>query len=197
MRYSEQRFRRALALVRMLVGTIFICSGYEKLFDAMFFENGFMQRMAFWQTAVAPWYAWVWQILMEHTHRWAAFFGTVELFIGVALLLGLVTRPACLVAMLYIVHRFALSWYPVDMEFALWKFLEIHVEQFALLSLFWLLAIGHAGDVWGMGAIYHRFRVRLLPAQLRQRQPSYFEEEQASADHAADNAVEKVEQRSA
>lgn len=175
MRYSEKRLRRALSLVRMTVGLVYVCYGYEKLFDPSFFQNGFMQRLSYWQTSVAPWYAWVWQMLAGHPGRWAVFFGTVEMFLGVALLFGLATRPACLVGMLYMLHRLALSWYPDDTPFLFWRFLELHFEQVAVFGLFLLMGFGHAGDVWGLGAIYHRVRVRLRPLRKTYSQYGQFE----------------------
>ena len=165
MKYSERRLRRALALVRMTVGFVFVCYGSEKLFDDTFFQNGFLQRLSYSQTTVAPWYAGVWQTLAGHPGRWAVFFGTVEMFLGVALLLGLATRPACAVGVVYMLHRFALGWYPDDSPFELWRFLELHLEQIAMMGLFLLMIVGHAGDVWGMGAIYHRVRLRLRPVR--------------------------------
>jgi uncharacterized membrane protein YphA (DoxX/SURF4 family) len=177
MRYSERRLRRVLALTRMTVGLVYVCYGYEKLFDASFFENGFLQRLSYWQTTVAPWYAWVWQMLATHPSRWAVFFGTVEMFLGVALLLGLATRPACALGILYTLHRFALGWYPDD-AFEMWRFLELHLEQIAMMGLFLLMIVGHAGDVWGLGAIYHRVRLRLRPVRKTYEQFGEFEAEE-------------------
>jgi len=177
MKYSEKRLRRALALFRILLGFVYLCYGYEKLFDPLFFENGFMQRLSYWQTSVAPGYTWVWQMLATHPSRWAVFFGTLEMFLGVALLLGLATRPACLVGMAYMVHFMALSWYPDDSPFLFWRFLEVHLGQMALFGVFLFMGLGHAGDIWGLGAIYHRMRVRLRPARRTYPQNSFFESE--------------------
>ena len=174
MKYSEKRLRRALALFRILFGCVYLCYGYEKLFDPIFFENGFMQRLSYWETSVAPGYTWVWQILATHPSRWAVFFGTVEMFLGVALLLGLATRPACLVGMAYTLHFFALTWYPDDTPFYFWRFLELHLGQITLFAVFLFMGLGHAGDIWGLGAIYHRMRVRLRPARRTYPQYSYF-----------------------
>lgn len=174
MKYSEKRLRRALALIRITVGLIYVCYGYEKLFDPAFFQNGFLQRLSDWQASVAPWYEWMWQTLAGHPGRWAVFFGNVEMFLGIALLFGLATRPACLIGMLYMLHRFALSWYPEETPFFFWRFLEIHIEQMAMFGVFLLMGLGHAGDIWGLGAIYHRVRVRLRPARKTFPRYEYF-----------------------
>jgi len=75
----------------------------------------------------------------------------------------------------YILHRFALSWYPAEQPFMLWQFLDLHLEQTALLGLFLLLGVGHAGDVWGLGAFYHRTRLRLRAHRPKAKQYSYFD----------------------
>ncbi len=177
MKYSENRFRHVLAAVRILIGLVYVCYGYVKLFDSEFFRTGFMQRLLYWQDAVAPMYSGVWHMLASHPARWAVFFGGVEMFIGVALLLGLATRPACLIGFLYTVHRTLLTWYPDGTSYSLWHFLELHFEHITLLSLFCLMIAGHAGDVWGLGAIYHRVKVRWRPGRTRAAAYSYFEAE--------------------
>jgi uncharacterized membrane protein YphA (DoxX/SURF4 family) len=192
MRYSESHFRRVLAGARILVGLIYVCYGYEKLFDPEFFSAGFMQRLLYWESAVAPAYSWMWQILSEHPSRWAVFFGGVEMFIGVALLLGLATRPACLIGIIYTSHRLLLTWYPESLNFTFWRFFDYHFEQIALLTLLLLMMAGHAGDVWGLGAIYHRVKVRWRPARNKAAAYSYFESEfQPESEEAAQSVGEE------
>ena len=188
MKYSENRFRRVLAGVRILLGLVYVCYGYEKLFDTEFFRIGFMQRLTYWEDTVAPWYSWMWRILAEHPSRWDVFFGGVEMFIGLALLLGLATRPACLLGFLYTVHRLFLAWYPDGTSFTFWHFFELHFEQIALLSLFCLMIAGHAGDVWGLGAIYHRVKLRWRPVRTRAAVYNYFDSEPEQRPAADDDS---------
>lgn len=192
MDYSEKQLRRVLAVVRVLVGVVYVCFGYEKLFDPEFFQNGFMQRLDFWQTAVASPYRWAWEILAGHPGRWAVLFGGVEMFIGVALVLGLATRPASAIGILYVAHRFLLSWFPTDTSFTLWRFFEIHFEQIASFCLFWVLIVGHAGDVWGLGAIYHRRRLARRAGKPRKTY-DYFGSEDESAARAKDASEANTE----
>lgn len=193
MKYSEARLRRVLAGVRMVVGLVYVCYGYEKLFDIDFFRNGFMQRLSYWEDAVAPWYSWMWRMLADHASRWDVFFGGVELFIGLALLLGLATRPACLLGLLYTVHRSLLTWYPDGSSFTFWNFFEIHLEQILLLGLFSIMLAGHAGDVWGLGAIYHRVKVQWRPARPRTPAYAYFESEPEDVSEPLDHEAERLQ----
>ncbi len=180
MRYSEQRLRRLLALIRIGLGAVYITYGYTKLFDTAYYEYIFVPRLSTWENMVAPWYGWAWQMIWAHTHRWELFFGTVEMFIGVALLLGLATRPACLVGLIYMFHRLSLTWYPDDQVLELYRFIELHIEQIGFGCVFLLLGFGHAGDIWGLGAFYRGARLRLRSSQRRTEGYSYFEEEQAA-----------------
>ena len=182
MRYSERRLRRLLALIRIAFGAMYIIYGYTKLFDLAFYQYIFLPRLSAWQNLVAPWYSWAWDILWAHPHRWELFFGTVEMFIGVALFLGLATRPACMVGILYLFHRGALYWYPEDQVFEFWRFFEIHVEQLGFGAVFLLLGFGHAGDVWGLGALYHRMRLRFRVSRPHSPRYNYFDEERPAPD---------------
>ncbi len=193
MRYSEQRLRRLLALVRIGLGAVYITYGYTKLFDTAYYEYIFVPRLSTWENLVAPWYGWAWQMIWAHTHRWELFFGTVEMFIGVALLLGLATRPACLVGLVYLFHRLSLTWYPDDQVFELYRFIELHIEQIGFGCVFLLLGFGHAGDVWGLGALYRGVRLRLHSSQPRTAGYSYFVEEQPAESETNVAAPESTE----
>lgn len=186
-----------MALVRIAVGAVYVTYGYTKLFDTAYYEYIFVPRLSSWEGMVAPWYGWAWQMIWAHTHRWELFFGTVEMFIGVALLLGLATRPACLVGLIYLFHRLSLSWYPDDQVFELYRFLELHIEQIGVGCVFLLLGLGHAGDIWGLGAFYHRIRLRLrVPSKSRAAGYSYFEEEEiAESEPLNENEVTNPESR--
>ena len=90
----------------------------------------------------------------------AVLVGMVELFLGMALVLGLATRPACYIGMIYVLNKMAITWYPATHHFGLHEFMEVHLEQLTMFFLFLLFAAGHAGETWGLGAIYHHRRFR-------------------------------------
>jgi hypothetical protein len=84
----------------------------------------------------------------------------MEMFLGVGLCLGLATRPVCVAGMLYMLNRIAITWYQGGMESASWQFIGAHVDQFSMFLLFLVLGFGHAGETWGLGALYHHHRFR-------------------------------------
>lgn len=172
MSYSYTRFRRVLAVVRILVGLIFVISGSIKLFDPSFFASGFMTALARMSGTTAEWYFPIMQALWTHPGWFAVLVGMIELFLGIALVLGLATRPACFLGMAYILNKMAITWYPGTHRFDLYEYIDVHGGQFTLLCLLVLFAVGHAGETWGLGAIYHNQRFEKPPTPLREH-PEY------------------------
>lgn len=99
---------------------------------------------------------------IEHygTARFCIGIGFVELFIGFALVLGLAVRPAALVGMLYATALLLTTWHEVPGGPAMMQGSE-HQFRFVFPAfVFLMLGIGHAGETWGLGALYHYHRSR-------------------------------------
>lgn len=169
---AETRLRRAMAAVRIVVGIIFLVYGCTKLFDPSFFSSGFMNALGKVNGSAADWYFPFVRAMWHRPGVFAVLVGMVELFLGIALVLGLATRPACVVGMLYMLNKLAITWYPGAHGLVAWEFLNVHMDQIALFCLFLLLAVGRAGDTWGLGAIYHRQHFLKRGSSLRSR-PEY------------------------
>lgn len=183
----ETRLRRALAAVRILVGVIFVVYGATKLFDPVFFSSGFVAALTKVNSTAADWYFPIVRVLWHRPGVFAVMVGMVELFLGIALVLGLATRPACVLGMFYMLNKFAITWYPGGSGIVAWEFLSIHMDQIALFCIFLLLALGRAGDTWGLGAIYHRKHFLKRGSALRSR-PEYsylYEPERPEEEEAA------------
>jgi uncharacterized membrane protein YphA (DoxX/SURF4 family) len=172
MSYSYTRFRRVLAVVRIAIGLLFLVGGGIKLFDPNFFASGFLTALARMSTTTAGWYLPVVQNLFNHPGWFAVLVGAIESFLGIALVLGLATRPASFLGMLYMLNRMAITWYPGGNHPTLYQYMDAHVEQFTVFCLFLLFAAGHAGETWGLGAIYHHERFEKRQSSLRDH-PDY------------------------
>jgi uncharacterized membrane protein YphA (DoxX/SURF4 family) len=172
MSYSYTRFRRVLAVVRILVGLIFVISGGIKLFDPSFFASGFMAALSRMSTTTVGWYLPIVHNLFNHPGWFAVLVGAIELFLGIALSLGLATRPASFLGVLYMLNRMAITWYPGGSNPSLYQYMDVHVQQFTMMCLFLLFAVGHAGETWGLGAIYHNQRFEKRQSSLRDH-PEY------------------------
>jgi uncharacterized membrane protein YphA (DoxX/SURF4 family) len=157
MKPSNDGFRRVMALVRIALGLAFCVYGTTKLFDPNFFATGFQFALTRASGTAAEWYSPVIRSIWIHPGMFAVGVGMLELFLGTALLLGLATRPACLVGMVYMMNKAAITWHVATGQGnGIWQFLDAHMEQFTLFCLLLLLMVGHAGETWGLGAFYHR-----------------------------------------
>jgi uncharacterized membrane protein YphA (DoxX/SURF4 family) len=192
MSYSYTRFRRVLAVVRIGVGFIFLLGGGIKLFDPSFFGGGFLTALSHISPLSPSWYQPMVRVLFEHPGWYAVAVGAIELFLGLALVLGLATRPASFVGMFYMLNRMAITWYPGGSNPGLYEYMDVHVPQVTMLCLFLLFAVGHAGETWGLGAIYHHQRFEKQKSSLRDH-PEYSylyepEREEERQDHPAESA---------
>ncbi|HWR15794.1 MAG TPA: DoxX family protein [Terriglobales bacterium] len=163
MSYSYRRFRRVLAFVRIVLGMVFTYYGATKLFDPNFFSFGFNNTLTDLNRSAATWYSPIVESMWKHPSSYAVAIGMVELFIGLGLLFGLATRPVSFVGMLYSINKTLIAWQPNVQYPTTWNYLDAHMAQIALFCLFWIFLVEHAGETWGLGAIYHAHRFRLLP----------------------------------
>src|SRR5205814_2003694 len=94
--------------------------------------------------------------VLPNIGKWAIGIGFLELFIGVGLLLGLAVRPVCLVGMTYMVNLLLATWYQPSPAEPLWHYPDEQIRHAVPFFIFLLLGIGHAGENWGFGALYHK-----------------------------------------
>jgi len=184
MTYSYTRFRKVLASVRILFGFIFTYYGATKLFDPNFFYRGYNVAVMSMGESAPRWYSGVVEGMILYPGKSAVLIGLVQLFVGLGLLLGLATRPACVVGMIYMVNRIVLSWRPPVLDPTLWHYLDAHLLHIALFSLLLIFAVEHAGETWGLGAVYHAHRFR----EIEEPETEAFErdEEQDEFDETED-----------
>lgn len=162
MAYSHSRLRKTLAIARILTGLVFVSTGafkisslqFAKEFFPTFLDDAIQGGAAEWIRPTLQW------VLSIGPGRVGVMIGFVELFVGIALLLGLAVRPAALVGMLYTAWLFLVTW-NVSSNPTVMLQSEGHrfVSLFPFVVLL-LLGVGHAGETWGLGSLYHRHRAR-------------------------------------
>lgn len=179
MSYNNQRFRHVMAGVRIAIGFAFYIYGATKLFDPMFFESGFQMALGRASATAADWYYPVIHSLWMHPGVYAVAVGMLESFLGLALLLGLATRPACLIGMVYMLNKIALTWHVAGQGNIAWQILDAHMEHIAIFGLLLLFLVGHAGETWGLGALYHSSAAGRTSLRERPEYKYLFEDEQA------------------
>jgi uncharacterized membrane protein YphA (DoxX/SURF4 family) len=146
----EQPYARfGLAIVRLTIGAMFVGVFFENLGKGLYTPSGYAGLINYYiQHDHAPA---IWKAIMataaSHSAMAAPLQGTTEISLGVLLVLGLLTRPAGLVACGLLaslwVSEWGTSW--------IW---ELLVPTLAALGI----AVGAAGRTWGVDAFLARRR---------------------------------------
>jgi uncharacterized membrane protein YphA (DoxX/SURF4 family) len=160
MAYSHARLRNTLALVRVITGVVFIILGEYKISSLEFARIGFPQFIwdATHGTAVGFYADFLGSFVWPHMGRYAILVGFTELFIGVGLTLGLAVRPISIVGMVYMVNLMLATWMAPGPGEMLSRYLDTQLSHVMPLLVFFVLGVGHAGETWGLGSLYHRRR---------------------------------------
>jgi uncharacterized membrane protein YphA (DoxX/SURF4 family) len=179
-----------LAIVRVLTGIVFVSIGlfkvssmeFAKVIFPDFLESGIRGGSVAWLRPVLEW------IMSFGPGRVGITIGFVELFIGIAMFLGLAVRPASLVGMLYSAGLFFATWNQAPTTPSMLQSAEHQFRNLFPFLVFLLLGVGHAGETWGVGSLYHHRRARAwereaktgpvqeAPAEAEPKEPGSFEE---------------------
>ncbi len=132
-----------LALVRLTIGAMFIWVFFENLGKGLYSAGGYSSLINHYITAghsPAAWKA-VMGFMASHAAMAAPVQAMTEISLGILLVIGLLTRPAALVAFLYLGSLWVSEWGTA------WIW-ELLVPVLASLGL----AVGRAGRAWGVDA---------------------------------------------
>ena len=139
--------RRGLALVRITIGAMFVWVFFENKGKGLYTPGGYAALINYYiKTSHSPGaWKWVMGIMASHASIAAPMQGVTEISLGILLFIGLLTRPAALVAFFLLgslwVSELGTSW--------IW---ELLVPVMASLGL----ALGRAGRCWGADALLSR-----------------------------------------
>jgi uncharacterized membrane protein YphA (DoxX/SURF4 family) len=140
-----------LALVRVTIGAEFVSVFFENLGKGLYTPAGYAGVINYYIKASHSPAAWKWflALISSHAGMFAPLQAATEISLGILLVIGLFTRPAALVAFLFLgslwVTELGTSW--------IWELLPPTLASLGL-------AIGRAGRAWG------------VDAQLARRNPS-------------------------
>ena len=150
----EQPYARCgLAIVRLTIGAMFVGVFFENLGKGLYTPNGYAGLINYYiQHDHAPA---IWKAIMataaSHSAMAAPLQGVTEISLGVLLILGLLTRPAGLVACGLLASLWVSEWGTA------WIW-ELLVPTLAALGI----AVGAAGRTWGVDALLARRRPNSL-----------------------------------
>src|ERR1700726_3948458 len=138
-----------LALVRVTIGSMFVWVFFENLGKGLYTPAGYGGLISYYIKAghsPAAWKA-VMGLVASHAEVAAPMQAMTEISLGILLVIGLLTRPAALVAFLFLgslwVSEWGTSW--------IW---ELLVPVLGSLGL----AVGRAGRAWGIDALLAQWR---------------------------------------
>ena len=160
MAYSERRTQQTLAVMRICMGLMFLGAGWYKIFRPEFAWPEFLQRLevAIRGGALDFYQPLLLNFVVLHPRVITAVMGATELFVGIGLLLGLAVRPVALVGMFYTLNLMCATFFSPGPHAPFSALIAGQVEHFAVLFLLFIFAIAHAGETWGLGALYHGSR---------------------------------------
>ena len=146
---DQPHARIGLALVRLTIGAMFVWVFFENLGKGLYTTGGYAGLINYYiQKGHAPA---VWKAVMalaaDHASVAAPMQALTESLLGVLLLLGLLTRPAGLVAFAFLTSLWVSEWGTA------WIW-ELLVPVLASLAL----VVGRAGRTFGLDAILARGR---------------------------------------
>lgn len=182
MAFSQQRLAKALAVTRIVVGILFLALGQYKVASIDYARGAFQQQL---DASVSGEAAGFYRPFLAHfiepnAGQVAVMLGFGELFIGVGLVLGLAVRPMSALGMFYMLNLMLASWLHAGLDASFLRHFADQSPQVCLFLLFLLIGLGHAGETWGLGTLYHH-RVQAGRARAQQYRGLGWEEEGGEA----------------
>ena len=155
----SSRTGRAVAIVRIVTGIIFVAEGVSKI-AGDFVRGGFAQdvREIAAERSWPFWRSFLESVVAPNAGPFGWFFALAELALGIALLLGLFTRAAALCGVLLMAILLLGQTYVPGASWDRWITSALNAK-FGLLLL-WMLYLTDAGRVWGLDGRRARATVR-------------------------------------
>lgn len=144
---GQSHAANGLALVRLIVGAMFVSVFFENLGKGAYTPAGYAGVINYYiknSHSPAAW-KWVLGLMAGHAAMAGPMQAAMEISVGILLVIGLLTRPVALVAFLFLgslwVTELGTSW--------IWELLVPVVASLGLV-------VGRAGRAWGVDALLAR-----------------------------------------
>lgn len=145
---------RALAFLRISVGVFFFIFGEYKVFGTQFTLHGGFQ---YWINRFLDGGAYPFMVstlrgfVLTHATPIAFLVAYGELAIGIALILGILVRPASLCGLIFMLTLLFSSAYPGP-HAAFWQYFGASLSQSIFALCFLAFLIGRSGQLWSLPA---------------------------------------------
>ena len=141
-----------IALVRIIIGGIFLLFGEYKLASPAFATEGFSKYLAgYIESEAVRWYAPLLQnFIQPHPTFFGYSVGAIELLIAVSLILGWYVRPVSILGALYMLNLTLCTWWAPGHQAPIWQYFGAELDHLPLLLMFLIFFASNAGKTWGM-----------------------------------------------
>ena len=156
---AESSARKTIAVTRIATGILFFLFGEYKVAGPAFAHGDFQKYLAgYIQTEAVSFYrAVLAHIVAPHAVFFGYFVGVLELWIAVAMILGLFVRPSSVIGALFMLNLTLASWWGAGHGVALWRYFGAELDTIPLILLFVIFFATDAGQTWGVdGALRKR-----------------------------------------
>ncbi len=117
-----------ILLIRLVVGLIFLTEGIQKFLFPETLGTGRFEKIGFSDAAF-----------------WAGFTGVFEILCGTLILIGLLTKPACIPLLIDMIVAFVTTKWPLLVSKGFWAFSHEYRTDFAMTLLLIFLLMTGAG----------------------------------------------------
>ena len=149
---------KVIAAVRIATSVFFLLFGEYKVAGSEFAHSGFQTYLQDYisNSAVSFYRPVLSGLVLPHAVFFGYVVGSVELLIGIALLIGLWVRPVSIVGVLFLVNMVLATWWTPGHGVALWRYLGNELDHIPLLLLLIVFYAADAGQVWGLDGFRQR-----------------------------------------
>jgi uncharacterized membrane protein YphA (DoxX/SURF4 family) len=149
---AESAGQKTIAVTRIVTGILFFLFGEYKVAGPAFAHGDFQKYLAgYIQTEAVSFYRPVLaHIVAPHAVFFGYFAGVLELWIAVAMILGLLVRPSAIVGALFMLNLTLASWWGAGHGVALWRYFGAELDTIPLILLFLIFFATDAGQTWGI-----------------------------------------------
>ena len=144
--------QKTIAVVRILIGLIFVLFGQYKLFTYAFAHGGFEQYISgYVQNEAVGFYKGILSgVVLPHPVLFGYLVGVVELLIGLCLVAGFWVRVVSVLGALHMLSLTLATWWGPGHDAPLWQYFGAELDHIPLLFLFLIFFMADSGRTWGL-----------------------------------------------
>jgi uncharacterized membrane protein YphA (DoxX/SURF4 family) len=143
---------KTIAAVRIATSVFFLLFGEYKVAGPGFAHAGFQNYLHDYiaSSAVGFYRPFLSGLVLPHAVFFGYLVGVIELAVGIALLLGLWVRPACLLGIFFLLNLTLAAWWEPGHGAAVWRYFGARLDTLPLTLLLIIFFAADAGRVWGL-----------------------------------------------